>query len=376
MRRPPPPTRRRLRVGPSPHRPGSLRRGPHSAGVLRRKLPAPPTRRRLRVGPSPHRPGSLRRGPHSAGVLRRKLPAPPGMTFPVTPPAYVGWRRSPAVPIVRGPRRWACGRVAARQSLGSRSGTRWETRCGTRWGKGYDDEMARGGIGAAARFQLLRRTTASRAAGHGPAVRPGAALRGVRSVAGSSHSRTAARRPAAAGLPALPRDGVAAAAVGARGAGAERAASDRVRPERPDRAAGERPAPRGEVPAALPVAPRGAGGRAARSGVGLKADGATLFLTEGAAAADTSYRVVGALSREVCDMTSLDGPEGDGPRRETRRLASRQDRKRCRRCGKRDALAARYTWKRRVNRRRHHDLCFRCRRALRDSERATAPPRR
>ena len=34
---------------------------------------APPTRRRLRVGPSPHRPRSLRCGTHSVGVLRRKL---------------------------------------------------------------------------------------------------------------------------------------------------------------------------------------------------------------------------------------------------------------------------------------------------------------
>ena len=286
------------------------------------------------------------------------------MTFPVTPPAYVGWRRSPAASIVRGP------------GVGPAAG---EGAAGTRYamGKGIydDDEMASGGTGTAARFQLPRRTTARRAAGHGPAVRPGAALRGVRSLAGSAHSRTAARRPAAARLPALPRDGAAAAAFGARGAGVGRAASARVlRPERPDRAAGERPAPRGEVPAAVPVAPRGAGGCAAGAGVGLS--GRRDALTEGVADADTSYRVVGPFSREVCDMTSLDGPERDERRRETRRLASRQDRKLCRRCGKRAALAARYTWKRRVNRRRHHDLCFRCRRALRDSERATASPRR
>ncbi len=283
------------------------------------------------------------------------------MTFPVTPPAYVGWRRPPLVPIARGPRRWARGGWRRRQTLG------------TRWGKGYDDEMARGGIDTAARPQLQRRAAARRAAGRGPAVRTGAALRGVRPLAGPAHSRTDARRPAPARLPALPRGGVAAAAVGARMAGAERAASDRVRPERPDRAAGERPAPRGEVPAALPVTPRGAGGRAARSGVGLKRTArrphgkrrGRRYLVQG----------LGPLSREVCDMTSLDGPEGDERRRETPRHASRREAKRCRRCGKRDALAARYTWKRRVNRRRHHDLCFRCRRALRDSERATAPRR-
>lgn len=254
--------------------------------------------------------------------------------------------------------------VEARQTLG------------TRWGKGYDDEMARGGIDTAARPRLQRRAAARRAAGRGPATRPGAALRGVRSLAGSAHSRTDARRPAPARLPALPRDGVAPEAVGVRGAGAERAAFDRVRPERPDRPAGERPAPRGEVPAALPVAPRGAGGCAAGSDVGLKADGAPLFLYGRRCGRRYLVQGLGALSREVCDMTSLDGPEGDERRREIARHASRREGKLCRRCGKRDALAARYTWKRRVNRRRHHDLCFRCRRALRDSERATAPPRR
>ncbi len=41
----------------------------------------------------------------------------------------------------------------------------------------------------------------------------------------------------------------------------------------------------------------------------------------------------------------------------------------CRRCGKRKALCTRYTRKRRVNRKRHHDLCFQCRRAVRDATR-------
>ncbi len=41
----------------------------------------------------------------------------------------------------------------------------------------------------------------------------------------------------------------------------------------------------------------------------------------------------------------------------------------CRRCGKHKALCTRYTQKRRVNRGRHHDLCFRCRRAVRDATR-------
>lgn len=74
-------------------------------------------------------------------------------------------------------------------------------------------------------------------------------------------------------------------------------------------------------------------------------------------------------------MTSLDVPKSDERRGEARRHAPRRVEKLCRRCGKRKAIAARYTWKRRVNRRRHHDLCFQCRRAVRDSARATPPPR-
>ena len=75
-------------------------------------------------------------------------------------------------------------------------------------------------------------------------------------------------------------------------------------------------------------------------------------------------------------MTSLHVPEVDGRRDGARRRAARRVRKLCRRCGKRDALAARYTWKRRVNRHLHHDLCFQCRRALRDAARATSAARR
>jgi hypothetical protein len=41
----------------------------------------------------------------------------------------------------------------------------------------------------------------------------------------------------------------------------------------------------------------------------------------------------------------------------------------CRRCGKREALGSRNAGKPRANLRRHHDLCSRCRRALRDSTR-------
>ena len=190
-----------------------------------------------------------------------------------------------------------------------------------------------GGIGAAARFQLLRRRPPAARAGHGPEVRPGAALR----VCGRWPARLTLERPrggpAAAGLlrchvTAL-RQRRSAHAAPAR----NRQQSDRVRPERPDRAAGERPAPRGEVPAALPVAPRGR--RRSRGALWRRTEGGRrdpLPLTEGAAAADTSYRVVGPFAG-VCDMTSLDGREGDERRRESLRLASRQDRKLCRRAG-------------------------------------------
>lgn len=41
----------------------------------------------------------------------------------------------------------------------------------------------------------------------------------------------------------------------------------------------------------------------------------------------------------------------------------------CRRCGKREALGSRDARNRRANQKRHHDLCSRCRRALRDSTR-------
>ena len=68
-------------------------------------------------------------------------------------------------------------------------------------------------------------------------------------------------------------------------------------------------------------------------------------------------------------------PEDNDRRSEGRHRGPRRVRRLCRRCGKRNAVAARYTWKRRVNRRRHHDLCSQCRRAVRDSARATPPPR-
>ena len=55
--------------------------------------------------------------------------------------------------------------------------------------------------------------------------------------------------------------------------------------------------------------------------------------------------------------------------RESKDPTARLD-KLCRRCGRRKALCTRYTRKRRVNRKRHHDLCFQCRRAVRDAARS------
>ena len=59
----------------------------------------------------------------------------------------------------------------------------------------------------------------------------------------------------------------------------------------------------------------------------------------------------------------------DQPNRGSRDRTARHG-KLCRRCGRRKALCTRYTRKRRVNRKRHHDLCFQCRRAVRDATRS------
>ena len=63
---------------------------------------------------------------------------------------------------------------------------------------------------------------------------------------------------------------------------------------------------------------------------------------------------------------SADVDQGKGSRERTTRSETL-----CRRCGKRKA-PSRDARKRRANRRRHHDLCSRCRRALRDSTRNPA----
>ena len=67
-------------------------------------------------------------------------------------------------------------------------------------------------------------------------------------------------------------------------------------------------------------------------------------------------------------MVNLDTSADVDPRKGSRGRTARPEML-CRRCGKRKALCSRYTWKRRVNLRRRHDLCARCRRALRDSTR-------
>ena len=58
----------------------------------------------------------------------------------------------------------------------------------------------------------------------------------------------------------------------------------------------------------------------------------------------------------------------DQPSRGSRDRTARHDNL-CRQCGRRKALCTRYTRKRRVNRHLRHDLCFQCRRALRDATR-------
>ena len=71
-------------------------------------------------------------------------------------------------------------------------------------------------------------------------------------------------------------------------------------------------------------------------------------------------------------MTNLEvSADADQQSRGSRTRTAQRD-KLCRRCGRRKALSTRYTWKRRVNRKRHHDLCFQCRRAVRDASRNCA----
>ena len=68
-------------------------------------------------------------------------------------------------------------------------------------------------------------------------------------------------------------------------------------------------------------------------------------------------------------MTNLEMSADADRRSRGSRTRTARHAKLCRRCGRRDAFCTRYTWKRRVNRERHHDLCFRCRRAVRDASR-------
>ena len=302
------------------------------------------------------------------------------MTFPVTPPP-LRWVRDGGTasadshPAAAGRPRSAEARPGARVVerrglLKDWVGRRAEPQAtnggphSTRDGRGYDEDMARGGERPATRFHR-RQHAVARETGRGLSSRSGAAVRDVRPAAGPADPGPAARWAPGTRLSPLPPGGVAAAARGAPGSGAERAAPNRGRSGRPDRSAGERPAARGEVPTAVPVAPAGAGGGAPGAGVGLTAL-PPILCTE---VLDLT------VSRGMCDMTSLDIPASDDRRSEARQRAPRRVQRLCRRCGRRNAVSARYTWKRRVNRHRHHDLCSQCRRAVRDSARATPPPR-
>ena len=71
---------------------------------------------------------------------------------------------------------------------------------------------------------------------------------------------------------------------------------------------------------------------------------------------------------EVIGMVNLDMSADVDQRKGSRGRTTRSETL-CRRCGKREALCSRYTRKRRVNRHLRHDLCFQCRRALRDATR-------
>ena len=67
-------------------------------------------------------------------------------------------------------------------------------------------------------------------------------------------------------------------------------------------------------------------------------------------------------------MVNLDMSADVDQRKRSKRRATRSETL-CRRCGKREALCSRYTGRRRIDLKRHHDLCAQCRRALRDAAR-------
>lgn len=67
-------------------------------------------------------------------------------------------------------------------------------------------------------------------------------------------------------------------------------------------------------------------------------------------------------------MMNLDMSAEAEQRKESRGSTTRSETL-CRRCGKREALGSRDARKPRANRKKHHDLCSQCRRALRDSTR-------
>ena len=186
------------------------------------------------------------------------------------------------------------------------------------------------------------------------ASRRGPTLRGLRAGAGASDDRTRAGAPACAALPPVPPRGHAATADGAR---RSRAGRNEQPGERrwSDRAAGECAFGRCPVSAVVQIASARPEGRARRGRRRLRAIRPIAVS-------------VGKYSMEVIGMVNLDMSADVDQRKGSRGRTTRSETL-CRRCGKREALCSRYTRKQRVNRRRRHDLCFQCRRALRDATR-------
>ena len=192
-------------------------------------------------------------------------------------------------------------------------------------------------------------------AGGETATRLDATVRGLRAGAGASDAGARAAAPAGAALSPVPPRGHAAAADGACRPRAGRAWRDARR--RSDRAKKKRALGRCPVPTSVPVAQAGPEGRPRCTRSGLRAVDPV-----------DKARQRHALSVEVIGMVNLDMSADVDQRRGSRERTTRSETL-CRRCGKRKALCSRDAGKRRANRKRHHDLCSRCRRALRDSTR-------
>ncbi len=178
------------------------------------------------------------------------------------------------------------------------------------------------------------------------------ALRSLRAGTGAPDDRARAGARAGTTVLAVPQRRDATAADGA---SRTRAGEAGPCAQRLDRAPGEWALGRGLVPAVVPVAPARPEGRprGARSGLRVRT---------GDNPEDTHivWRGIGMVNLDLsADVDQRKHSRESIPRSETL----------CRRCGKREALGSRDARNRRANRKRHHDLCSRCRRALRDSTR-------